>query len=70
MNSDTLIISALENVFGVFLLVLAYKIYKSNCHTLIKSKFFSVEVSENSPANTTPVEISLPQILTHDGSTE
>jgi hypothetical protein len=67
-ESNELLEKALENVIGILVLVLAYKIYKSNCHTLISSRFFSVEVSENSPTNTTPLEISVPQIISDDGS--
>lgn len=66
--NEIILEKALENVLGVLILVIAYKIYKSNCHTLIRSKIFTVEVSENTPTNTTTEEISLPQILSHNGS--
>jgi hypothetical protein len=57
MDSELLKV-AFENVIGVFFLVIAYKIYHSNCHTFIKNKFFKLEVSENIPG-----EISLnPQL--------
>jgi hypothetical protein len=48
MDPNTLKV-ALENVLGIFFLVIAYKIYHSNCHTFKKNKFFKMEVSENIP---------------------
>jgi subtilase family serine protease len=49
MLTQEFFVSAIENVFAVFLLVLAYKIYHSNCHTFIKSKIFQLELSDNVP---------------------
>lgn len=45
MVSHEFFVSAIENVFAVFLLVIAYKIYKSDCHTMLKSKIFQMEIS-------------------------
>ena len=49
MWSEEFFIAATENVFAVFLLVLAYKIYHSKCHTYIRSKLLNLEISENIP---------------------
>jgi hypothetical protein len=69
---ENLLVIALENTLGVFILVIAYKIYHSNCHTYVKTKFFNLEVSENNSEENSeniPREISLnPQLIIENGS--
>lgn len=49
MNNSDFLTLVIENFVGIIILVLAYKIYTSKCHTLFHNRFLTFETEWRSP---------------------